>query len=359
VRFPLWLGAAVLAVELSACFTSPDQQQVQSSGAGCTNSCHASGGRTSQSGNGSTGRTASGGSTGGASIGGTTTGGASVGGTTGGGATAGSSTGGGSTGSGGACQTGVAFQCNSNASNLMACTQAPPCGGAMCAQVCDELAQTGLCGVTVEAVDDQGLTIPGYNATTLQDGSFSFCPPPQAFSLKASPGGYDTTYSGQLVGSSGPTDKYFEYYGREFPVFSDGDFVALASTVLANSNPSTISIIGISIDPTICGNPEGFALSAVLADGDPLPDGGSGSYALEYVNNGFPEPSLTQTTDAGNAFIALDSTLTDGFVQIIATPVDPAPGCDAGSYPYANAAMTGLVYVAPGSFSATQVLIGP
>ncbi|HUB05749.1 MAG TPA: hypothetical protein VMB50_02050 [Myxococcales bacterium] len=339
MRRALGWVAVPLGLGLAACFSSPDQQQVQTT-AGCsTSTCtKATTGRTTRSGNGS--------SSGGA--GGSSTGGGTGGSTTGGG------TSGGNAGNTGGQVCGTPVTCTGDPSSLDACLGTPPCAGAMCAQVCDEFAQTGVCGATVEAIDSNGLPIAGTSQTTQVDGSFLLCPPSQTFTVATMAAGYQTTYSGQIDGKGGNTASYYYVYGNEVPVFSHDDYLALASA-FGNGVTSNSSIVAVSIDEPSCGIPSGFTLSVVLPDGGLLPDGGPLPYSVEYVSDGIPNAGLTETDDGGNGFLLLDPAQTSGFVSVVATPVNLAPGCQSGSTDYAAAGMTGLVYVAPGSFTATQV----
>jgi hypothetical protein len=345
MRRALGWVAVPFGLGLAACFTSPDQQQVQTT-AGCsTSTCtKATTGRTTRGGNGSSSSSSSGGAGGSSSGGGT------------GGSTTGGGNSGGSAGNTGGQVCGTVVACGGDPASYDACLTPLSCPGAICTQVCDELSQTGVCGLTVRALDVNGLPIPGVSQTTQLDGTVQLCPPAQTFTISAGGQGYVTTYTAQLMGNTAATTAYFDNYGNEIPIFSTTNFEELVGVFHATTSDA---IVGASIFETTCGLSQGFDFSVEIPDGGALADGGALPFSVEYLQGNLPDPTATQTDDAGSGFLAFDATVFSGsYVAVTAEPVDLAAGCDAGSRPFAQFGMTGLVYVQPGAFSSTAVPIG-
>jgi hypothetical protein len=196
---------------------------------------------------------------------------------------------------------------------------------------------------TVQAIDENGVPLPG-SVTLAADGSFVLCNPGTGpYTPYITAPGYETEYFGELQAGA--------HYVQEYTAMvSTSSLTALASFFPGGFDGAQGAIIATIGHNAVCPSPTGWSVWLTDVDGGAI-DGG---YRVVYLGaSQLPDPTATATTDQGIAVLYdIDLSATSYFGVGASNP-------DAGACPASaeSGIFTGRLYVTANAVSSANFFV--
>jgi hypothetical protein len=209
-------------------------------------------------------------------------------------------------------------------------------GGSFASALVDLFDCTPIAGATVQALDAQGVPLPG-SVTSASDGTFLLCGPPDAgFTPFFSAPGYVTAYFAELQAGV-----HSSISGISMASQSEEEVIESLLPGSPNISESLI-LVEMGSDPT-CPNSSGWTFSLEYLDGGAV-DGDIEAY---LGPTGIPTPGLTATTATGAALFYNVDVSSTSFLHV--APSNPDAGACVPRQ--VTAFYTGRLYVSSGAIS--------